>query len=729
MFAPKVAKAQTKAAENPTSKMTPQRSTLTGHRLGHDPVERALFLQRTIGNQAMLRLLAQQTSRRAVSNPPSDYEQGGVATENTMARETPRGSASWDFSRIPLFPPDRASRGSSPQPGIIQRKLVVGQANDPLEHEADRVADQVMRTLEIEPAAAPPQIGRKCPDCEQRKGAGTAKITVSEAPGSVHEALHSPGQPLDPATRAYFEPRFGRDFSGVRVHADAAAAQSARDVNAHAYTVGHNMVFGAGQFAPGTHEGQRLIAHELTHTVQQSGSAAAVQRAPTPAGDPSAERAAAVAEAEHDLRVMEQDVADEKAQDALGLKWRKRNDNNYAWSLGLKDRARIQKSGKLSPEFQQEIAVKFRFFKGEARAAYIQTIGPALVKFPEETVDILAEFPSTEKSCAIGQSLLVYQGKPGQGRCLPENDPEFRQNYIDNNIVQAYGSALPDTTWGNIDHDRIPQVKLTYKDGSTLVVDVKDIPRVDRRHPQTVGAIRPLTYEKRSDGFIYPIRSGTVSYVDAYNIVSLREGLYDGIEELKLKLQLMELVVEFGGPRGPLRGYGGIVALVGHPGELFEPVPKKTRAPATEEPASTKGAPDKEPGLSSRGPGAAHIHDESFAANRKYVGSPKHTGTTRRVGGVEVSREPTDGQAALEDSFPLPNTNRRIGVDVKNKEFVVLDRTGNLVKDKKVVGGEYHGHVRSWDGLSSNMRAALKPIVDVDKSGRWIINPNWDILE
>jgi len=121
MFAPKVPKAQTKALENSFSKM-PERSTLLGHRLGHDPVEQALFFQRTIGNQAILRLVAQQTSR----------QQGG-ATENMMTGETSRG-ASWDFSKIPLSPPDRL--GSSPQPSIIQRKLVVGQPNDPLEDEA-----------------------------------------------------------------------------------------------------------------------------------------------------------------------------------------------------------------------------------------------------------------------------------------------------------------------------------------------------------------------------------------------------------------------------------------------------------------------------------------------------------------------------------------------------------------------------------------------------------------
>ena len=89
------------------------------------------------------------------------------------------------------------------------------------------------------------------------------------APSIVDEVLRSPGRPLDPATRASMEPRFGHDFSRVRVHSDAKAAESARSVNALAYTVGRDVVFGAGQYAPGTTAGRRLVAHELTHVVQQ----------------------------------------------------------------------------------------------------------------------------------------------------------------------------------------------------------------------------------------------------------------------------------------------------------------------------------------------------------------------------------------------------------------------------------------------------------------------------
>ena len=88
-------------------------------------------------------------------------------------------------------------------------------------------------------------------------------------PPIVHEVLNSPGQSLDPATRAFFEPRFSHDFSGVRVHTDPRAAASARAMSALAYTVGNHIVFGPGQYM-NNREGKRLLAHELTHTIQQS---------------------------------------------------------------------------------------------------------------------------------------------------------------------------------------------------------------------------------------------------------------------------------------------------------------------------------------------------------------------------------------------------------------------------------------------------------------------------
>lgn len=115
--------------------------------------------------------------------------------------------------------------------------------------------------------------GDECAGCQkkrlQRKVSNYAEPET--VPPIVHEVLRSPGQPLDAGTRAFMEPRFGYDFSQVQVHTDARAAESARAVNALAYTVGRDVVFGAGRYAPGVDEGRRLLAHELTHTVQQHG--------------------------------------------------------------------------------------------------------------------------------------------------------------------------------------------------------------------------------------------------------------------------------------------------------------------------------------------------------------------------------------------------------------------------------------------------------------------------
>src|SRR6266850_914243 len=95
----------------------------------------------------------------------------------------------------------------------------------------------------------------------------------TSAPPSVREVLRSPGQPLDAATRAAMEPRFGHDFGKVRVHADRQAGESAQAIDARAYTVGTDVVFGPGQYVPGSPSTNALLAHELAHVVQQSRAA------------------------------------------------------------------------------------------------------------------------------------------------------------------------------------------------------------------------------------------------------------------------------------------------------------------------------------------------------------------------------------------------------------------------------------------------------------------------
>ncbi len=106
----------------------------------------------------------------------------------------------------------------------------------------------------------------------QTKHVGPSDAGPIAAPPIVNEVLASTGQPLDASTRAFFEPRFGHDFSKVQVHSGPIAEQSTRDVNSKAYTVGNDIVFGAGAFNPQTQDGRRLMGHELTHVVQQSGA-------------------------------------------------------------------------------------------------------------------------------------------------------------------------------------------------------------------------------------------------------------------------------------------------------------------------------------------------------------------------------------------------------------------------------------------------------------------------
>lgn len=147
-------------------------------------------------------------------------------------------------------------------PLFMQAKLAIGATDDPLEHEADRVAQQAL--------AAPMDLtGGNAPLPLQRV-TGSAGGAVGTAPASVERVLSGAGRALEPALQQDMEQRFGHDFSAVRVHADGSAEQSAQDVNACAYTVGCNVVFGAGQFAPATHAGRHLLAHELAHVLQQS---------------------------------------------------------------------------------------------------------------------------------------------------------------------------------------------------------------------------------------------------------------------------------------------------------------------------------------------------------------------------------------------------------------------------------------------------------------------------
>lgn len=183
---------------------------------------------------------------------------------------------------------------------LIQAKMRVGQQGDKYEQEADRVANQVMciSTSQVQRFIENKQIFPQPMEEEdelemqtneeveeelimhseeegnktiQTKESNTISSLISPKIESNIDTLLVGGQPLPISARAFFEPRFRHDFSKVRIHADTRAAETSDLLNAKAFTIGNNIVFGSNQYAPDTSKGKKLLAHELTHTLQQDG--------------------------------------------------------------------------------------------------------------------------------------------------------------------------------------------------------------------------------------------------------------------------------------------------------------------------------------------------------------------------------------------------------------------------------------------------------------------------
>lgn len=168
--------------------------------------------------------------------------------------------------------------------GRLQAKLALSQPGDLYEQEADQIADRIMRMTEptVQRSCAPCAAGgAPCPKCQDaqmpkvQRAAATG--TERSAPDGLVGAL-GPGRPLDPDTRRFMESRFGTDFGPVRLHTGGAASASAESIQARAYTLGRDIAFASGEYRPGTPEGNRLLAHELTHVIQQGQGARAIQR-------------------------------------------------------------------------------------------------------------------------------------------------------------------------------------------------------------------------------------------------------------------------------------------------------------------------------------------------------------------------------------------------------------------------------------------------------------------
>ena len=159
----------------------------------------------------------------------------------------------------------------------IQRKLSIGAVNDPLEHEANAMADKVMRMPEQS------FIQRKCAQCEEEEKAQRKPLTsflqkkqannnsiASNTISNQIETTKGSGNTMAASTKSFMESRFGADFSNVHIHTDNDAAQVSKQVNAQAFTVGSDIYFNEGKYRPESNEGKHLLAHELTHTIQQN---------------------------------------------------------------------------------------------------------------------------------------------------------------------------------------------------------------------------------------------------------------------------------------------------------------------------------------------------------------------------------------------------------------------------------------------------------------------------
>ena len=180
------------------------------------------------------------------------------------------------------IPPNVSDNTPAHKPVFFQPKLTVNQPNDVYEQEADKMADHVMGKGDssgnvasfFRPAADGLQ--RKCQACEEeeskvhRKESSTGTAQGGMELDNYVGSLGSSGQNLPQDSKQFFESKFGHDFSNVKLHTDSVAAKSAQSINALAYTSGNNIVFNSGQYSPESEGGKRLIAHELTHVVQQN---------------------------------------------------------------------------------------------------------------------------------------------------------------------------------------------------------------------------------------------------------------------------------------------------------------------------------------------------------------------------------------------------------------------------------------------------------------------------
>ncbi len=316
----------------------------------------------------------------------------------------------------------------------LQMKTSIGPVDDPLEREADRVADAVVagKPVGIISGAPSATAQRKCTQCaaeEERVLRRKEKSATSIAAGAATLAPADAGMPLTLQQRAYFEPRLGAGLAQVRLHTGPDASRAADSIHARAYTLGHDIAFGEREYQPQTTAGEHLLAHELAHVVQQKQTTAQVRRQPK--GDAEIEMPAQWAFADPQKRT-----------------WRR-----YARELAQADAARITKAGALSAQERAEINAKLDYFEGDAHTVYAQIIKPVLRAAMQEEI----EMPGVDFSKAAA----APAGTPGDFWAKFDSKRKMPE-YFDNDIKEVnYWTA--------------ELARIHYKDGSSY--DLGLVPR------------------------------------------------------------------------------------------------------------------------------------------------------------------------------------------------------------------------------------------------------------
>ena len=355
----------------------------------------------------------------------------------------------------------------------LQPQLAVGGSQDAAELEADRVADAVMSGGAA--GATMAAEGRPGPVI-QRSGATAAPGAAEPAaPPIVEQVLAGSGQALDGGARAFMETRFARDFSRVRVHADAQAAASARAVNAHAYTIGDHLVFATSRYEPATRAGRRLLAHELTHVVQQTGAQAGIVQRDLATPPPAAVR-------EQD------DLTDAQIQAAIQFNQHRYNAANTRLIQSLLGG---EVTGAWTPDNIRAIAVTqreygltsdgkvgdatFRFLNNEQRLEGMSTSNAnCLTAFQVDSAGatpIVRDAPSG--TCTLSGFIRTASQFSSRCRCADFEYRQFVRGHVLHNRAGAQVADLGATQFGRLpggaltaafqeDGDRLDPVAVNY---------------------------------------------------------------------------------------------------------------------------------------------------------------------------------------------------------------------------------------------------------------------------